>query len=203
MEFAPGSQWSYNQTNYLLLQLLIERLSGMSFEKFCSERLFSPLHLTSPVFGGAVFIPDRASLYTKVRIGTDPPQTLDQMEDYIFKVTPMGDSAGGLNISIEDFSRWLIALLDGKLISRASLEELWEPTRLNNDTTVDMYGLGWWLVPQLPHPAVGGNGGGRSSFFVYRKNDLAVIVLTNLIGSDTPSIVDGVAKKYLTSSQED
>jgi len=39
MEFAPGSQWSYNQTNYLLLQLLIERLSGMSFEKFCSASL--------------------------------------------------------------------------------------------------------------------------------------------------------------------
>ena len=93
---------------------------------------------------------------------------------------------------------WLIALLDGKLISQASLEELWAPTKLSNGKTVDMYGLGWWLAPP-PHPAVGGNGGGRSSFFVYRKDGLAVIVLTNLIGSDAPSLVDAVAKKYWAS----
>jgi hypothetical protein len=51
-----------------------------------------------------------------------------------------------------------------------------------------MYGLGWRLALQSPHPAIGGNGGGRAAFFVYRKDDLAVIVLTDLIGSDPPSM---------------
>jgi CubicO group peptidase (beta-lactamase class C family) len=196
MEFASGTEWSYNQTNYMLLQLLIEKLSGQSFEQFCEARMFAPLHLTSAVYGGTAVIPNRASLYTKVRIGSDPPEILDPMEDYIFRMQPMSYSGGGLNISVEDFARWLIALLDGRLISKASLDELWQPTTLTNGTKVDMYGLGWWLAPQSSHPAVGGNGGGRSSFFYYPKDDLAVIVLTNLIGSDAPTLVDGVAHYY-------
>lgn len=200
MEFVPGSQWAYNQTNYMLLQMLIEKLSGQSFEQFCEARLFAPLKLSSPRFGYQV-IPNRASLYTSVVVGADPPKILDQIEPYSpAKPVPMLESAGGLNISLDDFSHWLIALLDGKVISRASLDELWTPAKLNNGTSVDMYGLGWWLALQAPHPAVGGNGGGRASFFAYRKDDLAVIVLTNLVGSDPPSIVDGVAKIYLPSS---
>jgi CubicO group peptidase (beta-lactamase class C family) len=199
MDFAPGSRWAYNQTNYMLLQMLIEKLSGQSFEQFCEKRLFAPLNLSSPTFGFQI-ISNRASLYTSVVIGSDPPKVLDHVEPYSARPVAMLDSAGGLNISIEDFAHWLIALLDGRVVSKASLDELWTPATLNDGTSVDLYGLGWWLALQSPHPAVGGNGGGRASFFAYPEDDLAVIVLTNLIGSDPPSIVDGIAKKYLSSS---
>jgi CubicO group peptidase (beta-lactamase class C family) len=197
LAFAPGSRWSYNQTNYMLLQMLIEKVSGRHFGQFCEERLFAPLKLGSPQFGFQV-IRNRASLYTSVVVGSDPPIVLEHIEPYSpSKPAAMLDSAGGLNISIEDFSRWLIAVLDGKLISKDSLDELWTPAKLNDGTSVNMYGLGWWLALQSPHPAVGGNGGGRAAFFVYRKDELAVIVLTNLIGSDPPSMVAGIAEKYL------
>lgn len=201
MEFVPGSRWSYNQTNYMLLQMLIEKVGGRRFDLFCEERLFAPLKLSSPRFGFQV-IRNRASLYTSVVIGSDPPVVLENIEPYSpTKPAAMLDSAGGLNISIEDFSRWIIALLDGKILSRSSLDELWAPARLNDGTSVDMYGLGWWLALQPTHPAVGGNGGGRAAFFVYPKDDLAVIMLTNLIGSDPPSMVVDIANNYLALSR--
>lgn len=200
MEFTPGNRWSYNQTNYMLLQMLIEKVSKRRFGLFCEDRLFAPLKLSSPRFGFQV-IRNRASLYTSVIVGSDPPIVLESIEPYSpTKPVAMLDSAGGLNISIDDFSRWLIAVLDGKIISKSSLDELWAPAKLNDGTTVDMYGLGWWLALQSPHPAIGGNGGGRAAFFAYRKDDLAVIVLTNLIGSDPPSMVAEIAKNYLTAS---
>src|SRR5579859_827780 len=202
LDFAAGSQWAYNLTNYMLLQLLIEKISGLSFEQFCKARLFAPLKLSSPTFGGQVIIKQRASLYTAVVVGADPPKALDRPEIYNARMVPMLYSAGGLNISIEDFAHWIAALLDGKIISKPSLEELRTPARLNDGHTFDSYGLGWWLALQPPHPAVGGNGGGRASFFSYQKDGLVVIVLTNLLGSNPESLVDGVARQYLGLSSQ-
>jgi len=197
LDFATGSQWAYNQTNYMLLQLLIEKVSGLSFERFCEARLFAPLQLSSPTFGGQVIIKQRASLYTAVVVGADPPKVLDRPEIYNAKMIPMLYSAGGLNISIEDFAHWIVALLEGKLIGKTSLEALWTSARLSDGHTFDSYGMGWWLSLQSPHPAVGGNGGGRASFFYYQKDGLVVIVLTNLLGSNPESLVDGIAHQYL------
>jgi len=202
LDFATGSQWAYNQTNYMLLQLLIEKVSGLSFEQFCKARLFAPLQLSSPTFGGQVIINQRASIYTAVVVGADPPKVLDRLEIYNAKMIPMLYSAGGLNIPIEDFAHWIVALLNGKLISTASLEDLWTPARLNDGHTFDSYGLGWWLALQSPHPAVGGNGGGRASFFAYQKDGLVVIVLTNLLGSNPQSLVDAIGHQYLTPSDQ-
>jgi CubicO group peptidase (beta-lactamase class C family) len=193
MEFSPGSRWAYNQTNYMLLQMLIEKMSGRSFRVFCEERLFTPIKLSSPQFGFQV-IRNRSSLYTSVVVGSDPPLVLDQIEPYSpTKPAAMLDSAGGLNISIEDFSRWIIALLDGKILSRSSLDELWAPARLNDGTSVDIYGLGWWLALQPTHPAVGGNGGGRAAFFVYPKDDLAVIVMRYVLNLEGRRVLSGSA----------
>src|SRR5206468_595085 len=50
-EFQPGEKWSYNQTGYILLKLLIEKLSGRSFPDFMTERIFQPLQMTATRFG--------------------------------------------------------------------------------------------------------------------------------------------------------
>jgi len=201
MDFVPGSKWAYNQTNYLLLSLMIEKVSGEPFEKFCKMRLFAPLNLTTPSFGLQRVIEHRASLYTDIIPNSGPPpKHLDHLELSTGKMVPMLYSAGGLNISIEDFAHWLIAVLDGKIISRASLETLWTPAPLSDGSRFENYGLGWWLVPRGSHPEAGGNGGARAAFAVYRQDDLAVVVVTNLQGSEATSLVEGVAKKYLQRS---
>ncbi len=202
MDFPSGSKWSYNQTNYMLLGLLIEKLSGQSFTQFCTAQLFAPLKLSSPTFGGQTIIKQRTSLYTILGFSTNPPTTLDHLEVFSFKVPPMLYPAGALNISLMDFARWLNALMNGKLITKASMEELWAPARLNDGSTFANYGLGWWLVSQAPHLVVGGNGGGRVAFMVYPKDELAVIVLTNLQGSQPEAIVNGVASQYLRTSKD-
>ncbi len=203
MESVAGTEWSYNQTNYMLLGMLIESASGQSFAEYCRIRLFEPLELRTPVFGDSrAVVAERATVYTRFRFDSDPPQRLDHSEVLDYTMPAFSYPAGGLNISIRDFSAWLIALEQGRIISRRGLDALWEPARFSDGSvfggpTLKGYGLGWMLDPRQTRPTVGGAGGLRAAFSIYPKDDLSVIVLTNYQGAGPEALVEGVADLYL------
>ncbi|MFN0177840.1 MAG: serine hydrolase domain-containing protein [Gemmatimonadales bacterium] len=202
--FPAATSWSYNQTNYMLLAMLIEQASGMPFERFCLERELAPLGITSATFGDArAVVPGRATGYTKFRIVDGQPRPLDRIEHTWYEFDPFLYTAAALNISARDFGLWIAGLLAGKLVTRASLEEIWKPTRLADGSIFHhagspfAYGLGWPLIDRPAHRAAGGSGGARAGFFVYPDDDLAVVVLTNLQGAQPEQLVEGVARIFL------
>jgi CubicO group peptidase (beta-lactamase class C family) len=211
MDFAPGSAYRYNQTNYMLLGMLVESKCGKPFEQAVVEQLFAPLGIDGPVFGDArAIVNGRATTYTPYRYGTGRPVQLNHLEVLNAEMPPIVHPGGGLNISIADFAEWLAALLNGKLISRESLETLWAPARLNDGSTFQRpespslwqrYGLGWVLGEHDGHEFAGGTGGIRSAFFVYPKDDLAIVVLTNSQGARPESLVQGIGMRYLVSGK--
>jgi len=104
-----------------------------------------------------------------------------------------------------EMANWIIALQNGKLLKqRSSIETLWNPAILNNgkiggfNQLTNGYALGWPTVTREEHPAVAPVGGGRSALFVYTKDDLSIIVLTNLMGSGPEGFIDEVAGFYIT-----
>lgn len=209
MYFTPGSEYRYTQTNYVLLQMLIERLSGESYETFCRDHLFSSPKLSSAGFGDSrTIVPGKASLYTPFRFGGAKPVLMDHGEILSAEMPPMTYAGGGLYISIADFARWLNALLDGRIISKSSLDKIWAPAKLNDGTVYRRphvptlwreYGLGWVLELEGPHPFVGGTGGIRAAFFVYPRDELAVIVLTNTQGTLPETLAEAIAYRFLGS----
>jgi tetratricopeptide (TPR) repeat protein len=62
--------------------------------------------------------------------------------------------------------------------------------------------LGWPTVTREQHPAVGPVGGGRSALFVYLKDDLSIVVLTNLMGSNPDQFIDEIAGYYISEMHE-
>jgi CubicO group peptidase (beta-lactamase class C family) len=207
VDFVPGANYRYNQTNYMLLGMLIEKLTGLPYSQFVTNRLFKPLNLQNAVFGDArAVVMRRATTYTPYRYDGARPEQASGTEALNAEMATMMYPAGGLNISIDDFARWLAALLDGAIISKQSLDTIWAPTKLNDGTIYQRpanpslwrsYGLGWVSRLDGPHPFVGGTGGIRAAFFVYPNDDLAVIVLTNWQGAQPESLVDGIARKFL------
>jgi CubicO group peptidase (beta-lactamase class C family) len=203
MMFARGTQWSYNQTNYMLLAMLIEKKAGMTFPEFCLERELRPLGITRAAFGDSRHvIPGRASGYTKISTAGGKVAMLPAVQNTWYEFEPFLYTGAGLHLSAADFGRWVAALLQGKLISRKSLEEIWTPTKLADGTVFRLggalgYGLGWPLLDRPRHRAAGGSGGARAAFFVYPEDDLAVVVLTNLQGAGPEALVEGVAAIYL------
>lgn len=212
MEFAPGTQYRYEQTDYMLLGLLIEKLSGRSFVEFCQSELFAPAGLSDPRFGDSqTLIRNRGPIYTPYTFDAKGAPIAGELKVQNWKSPPMVYPNNGLNLSVQDLARWVVALMDGKLISRASLDTLLTPLRLKDGSLsaipaspsypwrAEALG-GLLLVPDAQHPAAGGTGGPYAAYLFYPKDRLAVVVLTNTQESNPDGIVGDVAREYLDAS---
>jgi len=207
MKFPIGEAYEYNQTSYFLLGWLIEKHSGMRYADYIEQKILRPAGARFAEFGDAPTMQGRVSpVFTPFRFEDGKrPTVLDHVEILPPALASMprhAYPAGGLNISVADFSKWLSALLDGQIISPASLKELWSPAMLANgsafkrpisDTLWDGSGLGWVLGTDPAMPFAGGTRGIRSAFFYYPKDGFAVIALTNTQRSGPEQFVAGIA----------
>jgi tetratricopeptide (TPR) repeat protein len=118
-------------------------------------------------------------------------------------------TAAGIQSTATDMANWVIALKNGKLLKQpSSIDLLWTPAILNNgkiggfNRLTNGYALGWPTVTREEHPAVGPVGGGRSALFVYLKDDLSIIVLTNLLQGNPDQFIDEIAGYYIPDMHE-
>lgn len=190
MEFAPGERFSYNQTNYVLLQKMIAQLSGQPYLQFIQRKQFDAAGMPDTGFGDSLdVVKNKANSY---RLGADGVTLNNVIEDF-----PVYTRAGaGINSNGQDLARWIIALQQGRLLDQASLRQLWAPTAFADGKPAP-WALGWPAIRRDKHRAVAGMGGGRSAFYVYPDDDLAVVILTNLAGGQPQQLMDSVAGWYL------
>ncbi len=180
MEFAEGERTSYNQTNYVLLGQIIEKLSGKRFEEFVKERQFVPAGMTLAGFGDSRdVIPNKAPTYAVSR-NTERNFIKGQTLERTWEEFPELRSTAGINCTATELAQWIIALQNGKLLRSAnSLKQMWASRKLN-DGSYGGWALGWVAKRNVPPRAVAGIGGSRSWFYIYPDHALTVIVLTNM-----------------------
>jgi D-alanyl-D-alanine carboxypeptidase len=191
VEFAPGERYSYNNTGYHLLGVIIEKVSGKEYGAFLHERIFQPLGMTSTRLNDLrEIIKHRATGYEwrdgKLRNG-----------EYVSPTLPF--SAGALVSTVVDLAKWDAALYTEKLLKRASLEQMWTPTKLNDGKTQD-YGYGWYIANYRTRKLIR-HGGGIPGFSTdisrFVDDKLTVIVLSNLQGSSAETLSAGIAEFYI------
>ncbi|WP_088843469.1 serine hydrolase domain-containing protein [Hymenobacter gelipurpurascens] len=204
MDFQPGEKFAYNQTNYVLLGQIIDKLSGQPFAQFIQERQLNVVGMPRTVFGDAHdVVPHTARGYTFYHMVDGEMGRSKQLRNVFEMFPPFTRTAAGLNSTAEELARWVLALQQGKLLKASSLPALWTPGVLNNGTQrgfsgfLNGYALGWPTISRAEHPAVAPVGGGRNALFVYPKDELAIIVLTNLQGANPDNFVDEIAAHYL------
>jgi CubicO group peptidase (beta-lactamase class C family) len=188
LAFKPGDQWSYSNLGYLILGVLIHRVSGKFYGDLLEERIFGPLGMTTAmVIDEAAIVPHRAAGY-RIENGAILNQewvapTLNTTAD------------GALYLTALDMAKWDAALYGERLLKRASLEQMWTPVRLNNGQTRD-YGFGWRVGRVGTRRLIehGGAWQGFTSFIArYVDEGLTVIVFTNLAGAQPGRIAHQVA----------
>ncbi len=187
LEFAPGEKWSYCNTGYFLLGMLIEKVSGKEYGAFLDERIFQPLGMTQTrVNDLRAIIPDRAQGYEW------NGKTLRNGE-YVSPSQPF--AAGMLVSSVNDLIKWDAALGEGRLLKPSILEQMWTPTRLNKGGEKE-YGFGWQVHKENGHRLVS-HGGGIPGFSTelsrFIDDRLTVIVLTNQEGGHAGGAAQGIA----------
>jgi CubicO group peptidase (beta-lactamase class C family) len=189
LEFVPGSKTKYSNFGYAVLGLIVQNVSGMSFERYLSENLFKPLEM------------QRTTLDPKIASELGLAQGYRGTPD-AFKATPrqlgrLGVSAGSLTASsARDVGNYLIMQLNGgqfhgrKIIGSESLLETQKP-QVNyhfgiptyNLTHEIKYGFGWRVFESRGLNLVAHNGTvGRmgSVFLLAPKEKLGVAILWNL-----------------------
>ncbi|RTQ45726.1 serine hydrolase [Hymenobacter gummosus] len=197
LDFAPGTQFSYNQTNYALLGRLIDTLAARPFAEVFREQQFQVAGMAATAFGDSRdVIPRFAPTYRYLTRWDGQALPEPRLAGNYAEFPAFRRTASGLNSTAADLARWLIALQSGQLLkTKAALQTLWTPGRYL-DGTPTQWALGWLTKPRPRHPAVLATGGGRAAFAVYPDDELAVVVLTNLAGSFPEDFLDELAGCY-------
>ena len=201
--FAPGERFHYCQTNYMLIQRVVNQIEGRPLDAPLAQEQMRIADMAHTAYGDAYdVVSGKAPTYrwtsTAPKIAGYSPAA--PASTYVLKATserflPARRAASGLNSSAEDLARWIIALEGGRIVKRESLNALWAPVAFNNGTP-GQWSLGWQVLQRGKHRAVGMTGGGRAAFSIYPDDDVAVVVLTNLSGSFPEDMVDKIASIY-------
>jgi len=204
IEFSPGERYSYNQTNYILLGKVIDKLSGQPFTQFIKEHQLDSVGMPSTVYADdSEVVPHRARSYSNIRYSKDGQMehTPNLTEQYV-KFPAQFLTAAGLTTNAEDLAHWIIALEQRRLLREdSSLATLWTPSILN-DGKNGTWGLGWPIFTRPKHTSYVPFGGAKAAFAVYRQDDVAVVILTNLQGSMPERFIDRVAAHYIPGFPE-
>ncbi|HKP69618.1 MAG TPA: serine hydrolase [Pyrinomonadaceae bacterium] len=196
MEFETGTRFSYNQTNYALLGKIIDKLTGKPFVDVFAERQFDVALMPSTRHGDSRdVIPNMVSTYRFVNGVDGKTFAAPRLVANYVEFPPFRRTASGLNSTAEDLAKWIMALLDGKLLKPESRATLWKAGAFNNGHATQ-WALGWVTKPRPTHSAITATGGTRAAIFVYPEDRAAVVILTNLTNSFPEDIADELAGIY-------
>ncbi len=191
LDFAPGTRYSYSNSGYCLLGMIIEAASGMSYEEFVRTRIFEPLGMRRSYYmRHDALIPHRAGGYQAGDHGY--LRAPHRSETLIY-------AAGALGATLDDLICWDRALCDNRLLDASTRERMWTRVRLVTGRT-EGYGLGWGLSTYRGRRVVHHAGGvaGFSAFFGrFVDDDLAIIVLSNQGGFDCAGLARPISNLVL------
>ena len=192
--FPPGSQYRYSNSGYVLLGLIVARVSRMSFPEFLRMRIFQPLGMGATVAhaAGSDTVPRRAYGYSP-RGGT-----FVQTDQSVTSAT-LGD--GGIYTNVDDMTRWDQALYGGTtvLVDAATLELATTPPRLPAGADTQ-YGFGWFVDNYRGEKRwrhTGETSGFRNAIQRFPRRRLTVIVLTNRSSGEPGAIAERIADRLL------
>lgn len=194
-EFAAGTQMRYNQTNYVLLGQIIEKLNGKSFEQVIKDQQFNPSGMKKSDFGDSRDITmDKAPTYMLSKM-TEKNFIKGKTLERTWEEFPELRATAGINSTAKELANWILSLQNGTLLKPQSLQTMWQAGKLSNGAY-----SGWasgWVARRNSNPrAVAGIGGSRSWFYIYPDHQLAVIILTNLKTNQPEDLAPEVAGFY-------
>jgi len=154
LDFEPGTQWQYSNTNYAVAGRIVEKVSGVPLMTFLAQRIFGPLGMKSPLnLADHSLTETDATGYLRFGMGRLHPAP-PEAPGWLF-------AAGELAMTARDLALWDQSLLEKRLLKPASLREMISPVRLKNGAPTS-YALGVGVTNDEGHPKVfhGGRGFG-------------------------------------------
>jgi D-alanyl-D-alanine carboxypeptidase len=176
--FPAGQGYNYADTNYILVGLIIEKVTGRSLYELIDEKILKPYKLERTIPSNSSTLPEVANGYLE-----DGPVIVNGR----FRINPQWEWAGGgFASTAEDLARWGHLLYDGEVLAPASLDEMIKSTSTGEGAG---YGLGVMISRSNFGRSYGHDGefpGYLSDLRYYTKYKLSVAVMVN--SDETPGV---------------
>ncbi len=208
-KFAPGTSWSYSNSGYVVLGIIVARVSGKSYGEFLQKRIFAPLKMNHTL----VYQKEKNKIVNRAFGHSKEPGSLKEMDQSSTSAT-LGD--GAVYSNLEDLAKWDDALRNHTLLTEKEFQPALTPVKLNdgseprwplepNDDNLHpgkpvSYGFGWFLDPYQSHPRMwhtGSTMGFRTVIERFTEGDgLTVIILCNRTNLDPEKLALQIARYY-------
>jgi CubicO group peptidase (beta-lactamase class C family) len=212
-KFAPGTSWSYSNSGYVVLGLIVAKTSGKPFGEFLQERIFAPLKMDHTV----VFQKGKNEVANRAFGHTRKGDAFEETDQSSTSAT-LGD--GGIYSNLEDLAKWDEAIRNHTLLTAEEMipaltpavlaggaEPHW-PTEPNDDNLHPgkpvSYGFGWFLDPVDHHARMwhtGSTMGFRTVIERFTDDGFTVIILCNRTDLDPEKLALRVASIELADKQ--
>lgn len=159
---TPAMRYNYQNSNYITLAALVEKISGMSYENYVSQKIFQPLELNNTYFHNL-------------------SQASEEVGGDNF-YAPSGD--GNLYSTAEDLYRFEQSFYNDKILSEKNIKNTFSKTLLA-DGSLSTYGLAWWVIddaPQKEFYILGDGPNKRASIQRYPESNSTLIYIHNFSG---------------------
>jgi CubicO group peptidase (beta-lactamase class C family) len=190
IEFKPGEKWDYRNTNYVLLGVMIHKVTGKFYADFLQERIFKPWDMRATrLISETDIIPNRSS-------GYELHGSALRNQEW---VSPTFNSTadGTLYFNVLDLAKWDEALYGTSLLKQSSLDRIWTVFLLNDGKpNPAQYGFGWGMHAINGHKLIDHSGawqGFTCNISRFVDDGLTVVVLTNLAGARPGVIAHAIA----------
>jgi D-alanyl-D-alanine carboxypeptidase len=189
LDFDPGTDWQYSNTNFVIAGLIVEKASGMPLLDFLSQNIFAPLGMKSVMNIDQDRLNETdATGYARVALGPLRP-AVKEGKGWLF-------AAGELAMPAEDLARWDIGIIEQRLLKPDSYRAFGTEVVLKNGLGTQ-YGLGVDVLKEQGHRALehGGEVSGFTSKNIVLPDDrAAIVVLTN---QDSVNVSDSIARRIV------
>jgi D-alanyl-D-alanine carboxypeptidase len=184
LDFDPGTQWQYSNTNFVIAGRIVEQVSGIPIIDLLKKRIFLPLGMDNVYDTDASKLPATDPTgYERHALGPQRPSPLEGA-GWMF-------AAGELAMPAHDLALWDISVINRSLLDAASYAQMLKPVLLKGGANSG-YGLGVFLGKRDGHAYIQ-HGGEVSGFvsdnLVYPDDRAAIIVLTNEMATNAATLI--------------
>lgn len=199
LNFPTGERFAYSNSNYALLGFIIRKHIDTSMDEFMRKRVFEPAGMMDTRYEAAFELrPNRAKGYHWDSTGVANGALISNF------YTTIGDC--GILTTGKDLAKWGPALAQGKVVSKAQVEKMWTPHRLNGGRyTSDefkTYALGWEVWDEIGSHVLDHTGalmkGYTASYWYYPEYNLSIAVMANRwVGAQIFDFYAALAEHFL------
>jgi len=190
LKYQAGTKMEHSNSDYPLLALIIEKVSGISYSDFLNKNIFKKLKMENTI------VASNAKNVVNVAL----PHSINNMRYIVNETENYIYGEQGIYSNIYDIAKLDKALYTDKLLKCEYLSEIFKENKLNEDKIPTYYGYGWVLMERnnTSYYWHGGTGNGYTNMFFHLPNSkLTVVILVNREGEgDLFKIALSIAKLF-------